>query len=844
MTPKVNTSDNNPIDISRSIQAITEQCGGKVMADGTAMVNCPAHDDTKPSLHVTDDNGQLLLHCFAGCPQETVIQVMKDKGLWPSKNGNRLPPGILPTWDKGAKCLTSLWHYRNESGATLGYVARYDSELLGKTTIPYFKKSGSKWKSGAAPKPRPLYGQYELARNPSLPILLVEGEKAADAARGLLGRLYACITWPGGSNAVEKADFSPLSGRDIVIWPDADPPGEKAALEVAGQCQKSKAKSISIVTPPSGVENGWDLADAVQEGWTGEQVQQWIAKNAHTVEFDPEEFHQGAIRPLPNFPLGVLPDYFQAPIQQAVKAFSVPPEVPATTLLSLVGALNGRSRAVVVKSGWTEHPNLYIVIVAPSGMGKSPCVRTFMKSIFREEKRRFEEFQQALAQYQEEMNARKRMKQNELGPPPEKPTWEQLYVEDATEEALTDALSANKKGTLWYVDEISGLIMNLGRYRNDGKSDGPKARLMSAYDSGPWKRTRKSGDNAFISHACLSILGTLQPALLPSLFADIDAASGFLPRFIFVRAEPSGPPLWTDESFDGEYQKRIDQLVGDLMSREMGEEPAYIGLTKEAQSLYREWYNEQAMEPWIDFDAHQYEALSAKLRGQCARLALILHVLECHAKGLDDTQPIQPATMERALILANWIKGHQRHVWQALAQPEQITHSSPIEKRIAAAIVELEGEISDGKLPTSRITEKVNEGADPKYQVNARSVGKAVKKLGLLPGGRSSKQRLILIPNEKLESLKANVTNVTNDTNPGTTEQFSSDVFMSNVTNVKEGNPQGQMTNDMSDMSKKTSQGGNLHEMGESDVYDMNDVSYGTENNFDFNDAPPQRAKI
>jgi hypothetical protein len=558
----------------------------------------------------------------------------------------------------------------------------------------------------------------------------------------------------------------------------------------------------------------------------------------------PEQSSEAPLPAPPRFPLDVLPPYFQESIRQAVKAFSVPPEVPAATLLSLVGALIGRSRAVVVKSGWTEHSNLYVVLVAPSGMGKSPCVRTFMKSIFRIEKKRFDEFQQALAQYQEEMNARKRMKKDELGPAPEKPAWEQIYVEDATEEALTDALSANEKGILWYVDEISGLIMNLGRYRNDGKSDGPKARLMSAYDSGPWKRTRKSGDNAFISHACLSILGTLQPALLTSLFDDIDAASGFLPRFIFVRAEPSGPPLWTDESFDGEYRQRIDHLVESLIDIKMkdGEEPAYVRMTRQAQELYRQWYDEQAMEPWIDFDAHQYEALSAKLRGQCARLALILHVLECHAQGLDDTQPIQPATMERALTLANWIKAHQRHVWQALAKPEQITQSSPIEKRIAAAIVDLEGEVSEGKLPISRITEQVNNGAEKAYQVKSETVGKGLKKIGLHSSKGTGGKRFVHISGQKLESLKQTASPATTATFSEMTRDSGGWQVQGNRHYCHQGPKEG-MAGVAGEKDLPLHE--NPHESSENGRCGSSGGSEGAENNFDFNDAPAQRwAKI
>jgi DNA primase len=41
------------------------------------------------------------------------------------------------------------------------------------------------------------------------------------------------LTWSGGANAVAKADFSPLQGRNVIIWPDNDEPGFKAALALA-----------------------------------------------------------------------------------------------------------------------------------------------------------------------------------------------------------------------------------------------------------------------------------------------------------------------------------------------------------------------------------------------------------------------------------------------------------------------------------------------------------------------------------------------------------------------------------------------------------------------------------
>jgi hypothetical protein len=43
------------------------------LRDGSLMFKCPAHQDRRPSLHVTDTaSGHVLLCCFAGCTYETI----------------------------------------------------------------------------------------------------------------------------------------------------------------------------------------------------------------------------------------------------------------------------------------------------------------------------------------------------------------------------------------------------------------------------------------------------------------------------------------------------------------------------------------------------------------------------------------------------------------------------------------------------------------------------------------------------------------------------------------------------------------------------------------------------
>ena len=47
------------------------------------MAPCPAHEDKNPSFQITATDKNILVYCFAGCPQDAVIGALKDRGLWP-----------------------------------------------------------------------------------------------------------------------------------------------------------------------------------------------------------------------------------------------------------------------------------------------------------------------------------------------------------------------------------------------------------------------------------------------------------------------------------------------------------------------------------------------------------------------------------------------------------------------------------------------------------------------------------------------------------------------------------------------------------------------------------------
>jgi putative DNA primase/helicase len=163
------------------------------------------------------------------------------------------------------------WTYKDTEGRRVGVICRFDT-AGGKEVMPItwcrHEQGNEGWRWKAFAKPRPLYGAERIATTTN-PVLIVEGEKTADAAQRLLPHL-TCVTWSGGSKAVELADWSILDNRKVVIWPDNDEPGIRAAVTIQGFLPHAR-----IVQPPESAK-GWDLADGEQEGWTTEQVRSYL----------------------------------------------------------------------------------------------------------------------------------------------------------------------------------------------------------------------------------------------------------------------------------------------------------------------------------------------------------------------------------------------------------------------------------------------------------------------------------------------------------------------------------------------------------------------------------------
>ena len=154
---------------------------------------------------------------------------------------------------------TAKWHYLDAQGELLAVVYRYDPPGGKKEFRPWDAKRRKK----TPPTPRPLYNQPGMATSEQ--VILVEGEKCAEA---LIQAGFCATTAMHGANApVDKTDWSPLADKAVLIWPDKDKPGWEYADKAAQAMLENGVTECAILVPPTDKVEGWDVADAIQEGF-------------------------------------------------------------------------------------------------------------------------------------------------------------------------------------------------------------------------------------------------------------------------------------------------------------------------------------------------------------------------------------------------------------------------------------------------------------------------------------------------------------------------------------------------------------------------------------------------
>jgi hypothetical protein len=161
----------------------------------------------------------------------------------------------------------ATYDYKDENGDVLFQVVRYDPKGFAQRR-PDPERPG-KWCWGLANARRVLYQLPALLARPREGVLIVEGEKDADALASL--KLLA-TTCPGGVGMGWRDEYSAcLKGRRLVVIPDNDFTGREHGDYVAGSLIRHGVESVRYLLLP-GLSDKGDVSDWLKMGGTKEEL--------------------------------------------------------------------------------------------------------------------------------------------------------------------------------------------------------------------------------------------------------------------------------------------------------------------------------------------------------------------------------------------------------------------------------------------------------------------------------------------------------------------------------------------------------------------------------------------
>ncbi|NES28955.1 DUF3987 domain-containing protein [Micromonospora terminaliae] len=624
--------------IDRIIDALRDATGLVRQSGGQWQARCPAHEDRNPSLSVRPIEGSVLLHCHAGCDTLDVLAAinMTPRDLYDEPSGNEL----------------ARYQYTDATGRPTRTVHRLDGKR--------FTQSGDKRVCQLYRLPK-VVEAVTFGRT----IYLVEGEKDVHAIESL-GEV--ATTGPQGAENFGKVDVSPLKGARVVAIVDRDAAGEKWAALVR-QRLAGYAAELTLVE----AAEGKDAADHIASGRT-------LAELVERPEPDPagqwdDPLPLGWQADLPPFPIDALPPTLARFVRGLALEVQTPADLPGSVVLGILAACVGGRVVVVVRRGWHEPTNLFVVPVMPPGSRKSAVIAVCRRPLTEAEMALAERVAQVIIDRRTEREIREQyadaakrvaakdgdpvkiMEAQEAVRAAEQvtvPSWPRLSASDATPEALITLL-ANQGGRIAAISAEAGIFTALtGRYSKTPNLDP----ILMAHAGDAILVDRRGREPERVDAPALTLVASIQPFALREMVERPDfGGRGVLARILWaLPVDNTGhrdvePPEMPERDREA-YQALIYDLALSMAERDA---PALVVLSEAARKVHLEYHRtvERRLRRGGELGADLVREWGSKLAGAVARIAGCLHAASA---PLGD--PISEATMRAAVELGDYYQAH------------------------------------------------------------------------------------------------------------------------------------------------------------------------------------------
>ncbi|MGO9585165.1 MAG: DUF3987 domain-containing protein [Limisphaerales bacterium] len=701
---------------------------------------CPFHEDSSASfsLYVGDD-GEERWKCFAGCGQGDAIDFLaKHRGLnnadacreyirladvppppAPPSSSNPSPSSQPPfDWQSCVAALTP--EHRANLAKWRGYapkfvewlhaenlVGLFDGERIafpvhdaGRNVIGchYRLKEDGSWRyhpTGTRTAPF-IIGDLATAKT------IFDFESQWDLL-AVLDCLHhhiqplaytAAVATRGAGNARLLAG---LCAPDAVVYAfgQNDEAGTKWLAAVAAN---SGRKTFHVVTPaPHKDANDWTHAGA-----TADEIRAAIAAAQPVAVSTAPDLHAAPPKKVSNpaitlpledentdsppapFPLDAMPPKLALLAAGVARTARVPDRLTGPCVLGLISAAIGAGLEVQSDTQRTTRGNLFLLVSAETGTGKSRTFEIIAVPMLDYQERLQEHWRKESAPHlQSELKIldreianlekkagktvdtaeRERLRgeleykiaeRDELARRNVQPV---LLAQDATTERLTAMVEEQGEVLFSASSDCRKVVDNLmGRYSANKSTD--ESFYLAGYSGDHVRVDRGSRPPVNLRRPCLGLLWFGQPDLVESMLAaDSLRASGFLPRLLLCHSHAvpqriEGEPEIISESILADWSSLVSDLLGSY------HQPAtqhVLQPTPEARQRLVDYHN--AIVERRHAELRDVTGFAARWAEQAWRLAVVLHAglhgTEAH------THPLDSATAENAVRLADWFADEQ-----------------------------------------------------------------------------------------------------------------------------------------------------------------------------------------
>jgi hypothetical protein len=611
--------------------------------------------------------------------------------------------------------LTKVWRYLSPAGALFHYAARYDEVAPSgseprKKVLPFSlcrgPHGGTEWRSKAFAAPRPLYGLDRLTARPDAPVLVVEGEKTADYA-GKKFPNYVVVTSSGGCGAARHSDWTPLAGRDVTVWRDADQHGLDYQRDVVAALFEIGAASVRTVQLPAQLPEKWDLADELPPGLTDADLSRLLAE-AKRATAKVGKAEGGGVEistpPLSDWPAPLpitsslpsveaftpqlLPGAIRRYVVDVADRQQSPPDFAAVAAICGLAAVLGNKVRIRPKQhdDWEVVPTQWGAIIGRPSTMKSPSLTSALGPLYalQDDMRRQWESAHAEAALDDaiaKIDADAALKEakklaakgnreaarqllSQAGGRDENETpAPRLVVNDSSVEKLGELLNENPNGLLLVRDEITGFLARI----ESEEFQSERAFYLEAYNGdGRFTYDRIGRGTVEIDHCTVSMIGGIQPSrLAPIIRGAISGLNndGLVQRLqLAVWPNDIGSWSWIDRLPDaGAREAYTDAFrrLHDLRLPPTFDDYAVLHFSLSAQAMFQEWMTEIQTEARGGAVSSALESHLLKMPKTIAGLALLFELVD------GGTETVGERAITRALGWADYLRSHANRIYAA-----------------------------------------------------------------------------------------------------------------------------------------------------------------------------------